>query len=188
MRKQHDENVSFEKQSNTASEFTNIESTVYTPASKRRTVATADVAHGRKQMETSEVNLFCKLLAAKMICFPQETREGVMHQIDEFIYLLHILLKKCRENTTTTPLSQTSRSFTSPITITVLSPFPLRSFQSQFSFGSYVETQPDYSRYIDNSDSQADGSTTQNNVQIISNELIGKAFVMAHKNCTKLEN
>lgn len=179
-----------EKQSNIVSGTTNTESTASTSTRKRCAVATTDVAHARKRMdeavgvlktiseksncETSEVDLYCKLLAAKIKSFP-------------FVY--NKRLQKRRENMITTPLSRTSSSFASPMTITVPSPSPSPTSQSQVSVESYVQTQPDYSLNMYNTDySQADDSVTVNNVEIISNDLIRKAFVIAHNTCTELDH
>lgn len=199
-----EENASVEKQSNIVTDTTNTESTASTTTTRKRcAIATADVAHARKRMdeavgllktiseksncETSEVDLFCKLLAAKIKSFPQETRQGIMHEIDELLY--NKRQHKRRENMTTTPLSRTSSSFTSPVTIAVPSLSPSPTSQSQFSVESYVQKQPDYSLNIYNTDySQTDDSVTVNNVEMILNFLIRKAFVMTHKTCTELDH
>lgn len=173
--------------------------TISTPARKRRATATPEVAHARQQMDeavrvlktishsdTSEVDLFCKLLAAKIKKFNQDEREDIMHEIDELMY--NKRRKESLKNMTSTPLSDISNSYGSTRRVSLQSPSPSASSQSQFHSISYEQTPSPYPlNMYDEEYHQVDRPTTQNTINIMSNDIIRQAFVTSGNTCTNLD-
>lgn len=155
-----------------------------TPVRKRRITATPEVAHARKQMDEavnvlktmsqnsnsaiSEVDLFCKLLAAKIKKFDQETMEEIMHEIDELMY-------DKRQNLCATKVPRSSPSRTT-------------SSQSQYSGIWYEDSQSPHSIPLNIEEyPQANRPKSQNQIHIMSKDIIRHAYRTAHNTCTDLD-
>lgn len=132
-----------ENQPNTDQDSTSVIEEITPLAISRDRRATIDVGYAKKQMdeavsvlktisqrsncETSEADLFCKLLATKLKSFHQEEMEDIMHKIDERIYCKRLIKSKKH-----TP--------TAPIIVTVPAASPSPTSQSQFPILSCTNT------------------------------------------------